>query len=284
MINDIRKSDMDSSLLKVFVEVARENSITKAANKLNFAQSNVTSRIKQLEKSLGFALFHRVPKGVILSKEGEKLYPYAVEIVKKVELATFNMKNIDNQEHLIIGSTESNATTRIVPFLVQLHSDFPNMSLELITNTTREITKELLNYKVDIAFISGVPKHSDLIVLNKVEEDIVIVEPKVGNAPNVFLSFKNGCAYNEFGQNYLKNSSNENFKTLEFGNYEIILGCVKAGMGKSLLPLSIVKKHKYENDLKITTLPKELANMPTCLVCRKDNIPKIESYLKGYNF
>ena len=275
---------MDSSLLKVFVEVARENSITKAANKLNFAQSNVTSRIKQLEKSLGFALFHRVPKGVILSKEGEKLYPYAVEIVKKVELATFSMKNINNQEHLIIGSTESNASTRIVPFLVQLHSDFPNMSLELITNTTREITKELLDYKVDIAFISGIPKHSDLIVLNKVEEDIVVVEPKIGDAPNVFLSFKNGCAYNEFGQNYLKNSSNEDFKTLEFGNYEIILGCVKAGMGKSLLPMSIVKKHKYENDLKITTLPKELANMPTCLVCRKDNIPKIEGYLKDYIF
>ena len=275
---------MDSSLLKVFVEVARENSITKAANKLNFAQSNVTSRIKQLEKSLGFALFHRVPKGVILSKEGEKLYPYAVEIVKKVELATFSMKNINNQEHLIIGSTESNATTRIVPFLVQLHSDFPNMSLELITNTTREITKELLDYKVDIAFISGIPKHSDLIVLNKVEEDIVVVEPKIGDAPNVFLSFKNGCAYNEFGQNYLKNSSNEDFKTLEIGNYEIILGCVKAGMGKSLLPMSIVKKHKYENDLKITALPKELANMPTCLVCRKDNIPKIEEYLENYSF
>ena len=275
---------MDSSLLKVFVEVARENSITKAANKLNFAQSNVTSRIKQLEKSLGFALFHRVPKGVILSKEGEKLYPYAVEIVKKVELATFSMKNINKQEHLIIGSTESNATTRIVPFLVQLHSDFPNMSLELITNTTREITKELLDYKVDIAFISGVPKHNDLIVLNKVDEDIVIVEPLIGNAPNVFLSFKNGCAYNEFGQNYLKNSSNEDFKTLEFGNYEIILGCVKAAMGKSLLPLSIVKKHNYENDLKITILPKELVDMPTCLVCRKDNIPKIEDYLKKYAF
>ena len=275
---------MDSSLLKVFVEVARENSITKAANKLNFAQSNVTSRIKQLEKSLGFPLFHRVPKGVILSKEGEKLYPYAVEIVKKVELATFSMKNINNQEHLIIGSTESNATTRIVPFLVQLHSDFPNMSLELITNTTREITKELLDYKVDIAFISGIPKHNDLIILNKIDEEIVIVESENTKASNVFLSFKNGCAYNEFGQNYLKTSSNEDFKTLEFGNYEIILGCVKAGMGKSLLPMSIVKKHKYENDLKITTLPKELANMPTCLVCRKDNIPKIEEYLKDYIF
>jgi DNA-binding transcriptional LysR family regulator len=284
MINDIRNSDMDSSLLKVFVEVARENSITKAATKLKFAQSNVTSRIKQLEKSLGFALFHRVPKGVILSKEGEKLYPYAVEIVKKVELATFSMKNINNQEHLIIGSTESNATTRIIPFLQQLHSDFPNMSLELITNTTREITKELLDYKVDIAFISGMPKSSDLMILNKIDENIVIVEAENANPPNIFLSFKKGCAYNEFGQNYLKNILQEDFKTLEFGNYEIILGCVKAGMGKSILPMSIVKKHKYENDLKITALPKELANMPTCLVCRKDNIPKIEGYLKDYIF
>ena len=210
---------MDSSLLKVFVEVARENSITKAATKLKFAQSNVTSRIKQLEKSLGFALFHRVPKGVILSKEGEKLYPYAVEIVKKVELATFSMKNINNQEHLIIGSTESNATTRIIPFLQQLHGDFPNTSLELITNTTREITKELLDYKVDIAFISGIPKSSDLMILNKIDEDIVIVEAENANPPNVFLSFKKGCAYNEFGQNYLKNILQEDFKTLEFGNY-----------------------------------------------------------------
>ena len=275
---------MDSNLLKVFVEVAREKSITKAANNLEFAQSNVTSRIKQLEKSLGFALFHRVPKGVILSKEGEKLYPYAVEIVKKVKQATYDMKNIDNQEHLIVGSTESNASTRIVPFLLQLHSDFPNMSLELITNTTREITKELLDYKVDIAFMSGEPKHEDLVILNKIDEEIVLVEAKNENTPNVFLSFKNGCAYNEFGQNYLKEFSDENFKNLEFGNYETILGCVKAGMGKSFLPLSIVKKLKYEDDLKIINLPKQLANIPTYLVCRKDNIPKIKNYLKEYNF
>jgi LysR family transcriptional regulator, cell division regulator len=275
---------MDSNLLKVFVEVARERSITKAANKLEFAQSNVTSRIKQLEKSLGFPLFHRVPKGVILSKEGEKLYPYAIEIVKKVKEATYDMKNINKQEHLIVGSTESNASTRIVPFLLQLHNDFPNTSLELITNTTREITKELLDYKVDVAFVSGEPKNDDLIILNKIDEKIVLVEPRNENCPNVFLSFKNGCAYNEFGQNYLRELSDENFRNFEFGNYETILGCVKAGMGKSLLPLSIVKKLKYEKDLKIINLPEQLANMPTCLVCRKDNIPKIQTYLKEFIF
>jgi DNA-binding transcriptional LysR family regulator len=284
MIRDIRKSDMDSSLLKIFVEVAKEKSITKAALSLGFAQSNVTSRIKQLEKSLDCTLFHRVPKGVILSKEGEKLYPKACEIVKKVEQATYDMKNIHNQEHLIVGSTESNATTRIVPFLLKLHQDFPTMNLELITNTTRDIINELLNYKVDIAFISGEPKNDDFIVLNRVNETMVLVEPKEENCPNVFLSFKNGCAYNEFGQNYLKQTYKQDFKVLEFGNYETILGCVKVGMGKSLLPLSIVKKLKYEKDLKIIKISKEVANIPTCLVCRKDSIPKIEQYLKDFIF
>ncbi|MGE0050963.1 MAG: LysR family transcriptional regulator [Arcobacter sp.] len=275
---------MDSNLLKVFVEVANEKSISKAAINLEFAQSNVTSRIKQLEKSLETTLFYRVPKGVILSKEGEKLYPYALEIVKKIELANYEMKNINQQKHLIIGSTESNASTRIIPFLLQLHEDFSNTSLELITNTTKEITKKVLDYKVDIAFISGFPKNDELIILNKIEENIVLVESKEENTSNTFLSFKNGCAYNDFGQEYLKNISEKELKNLEFGNYETILGCIKAGMGKSILPLSIIKKLNYEKDLKITELSKDIVNLPTCMVCRKDNLPRIKNYLENFKF
>ena len=60
---------MDSNLLKVFLAVSNNKSISLAAKELKCAQSNVTSRIKQLEKNLGFSLFHRVPKGVILTKE-----------------------------------------------------------------------------------------------------------------------------------------------------------------------------------------------------------------------
>ena len=150
---------MDSNLLKVFVEVAKEKSITKAAIKLNFAQSNVTSRIKQLEKSLSCELFHRIPKGVILSKEGEKLYPPACEIVRKVEQVTFDMKNINEQEHLIVGSTESNATTRIVPFLLKLHKDFPKTNLELITNIPTDIRQNL--YLIFKEAITNTAKHSN---------------------------------------------------------------------------------------------------------------------------
>ena len=65
MIGDIRKNDMDLNLLKVFVSVANNKSIAIAANEIKCAQSNVTSRVKKLEKDLGVEIVHRDTKGVI---------------------------------------------------------------------------------------------------------------------------------------------------------------------------------------------------------------------------
>ena len=93
---------MESALLKVFVAVANKKSISLGASLLNFTQSNVTLRIKQLEKVINYSLFHRTPKGVILTKEGERLYPYAVDIVKKTEEARLQMKMFPIKQYFIL--------------------------------------------------------------------------------------------------------------------------------------------------------------------------------------
>lgn len=271
---------MDSNLLKIFISVANNKSISLGANELGFAQSNVTSRIKQLEKSLDCTLFHRVPKGVILTNEGERLYKHAVEIVKKVEVAISDIQNQQHQKKLIVGSTDCNAAVRISSFLMKLHEDFPKMQMELLTGTTRDMIQLILNYKVDIAFVSGEPKDDELIVLKKYEEEIAILEPKEENTPNVILSFKEGCAYDEFLKNYYQKKGENIEKSLSFGSLETILACVKSGMGKTLLPTNLVEKLGFINDVKITKLDKKTAYIPTCLVCRKDYVPKIASYLQ----
>lgn len=275
---------MDSNLLNVFVTVANKKSISKAAIKLKAAQSNITSKIQQLEKKLECKLFHRVPSGVVLTKEGEKLYSHAVDIIKKLEIASMDMKNILVEQKLTIGSTEANANVMIVDFLVKLNKDFPNMELELLTNTTKEVKEMVLEYKLDIGFISGVPKEEEFIILNKIDEVLVIVEPKIQNSPNVLISFKKGCSYNAFAEKHFAEVVGPISKRLGFASYETILGCIEAGIGKSILPLSIIKKLNYENKVNIIPLPKEIEYMPTCMICRKDNIPKIEKYLRNIDF
>ena len=273
---------MDLNLLKVFVNVANKKSISMAASELKCAQSNVTSRIKQLEKNLGVELFFRVPKGVILTKEGEKLYPQALELIHKIQNCIDSISNNSVEiSSLKIGSTDCNAAVRISPFLLKLHQDFPNMHLELFTGTTKDIYELLLDYKVDIAFISGEPTNDSLIVLKKFEEEIAILEPQKNDSPNVALTFKEGCVYDEFLKSYYQQKNIFVEKSLPFGNLETILSCIKVGMGKSLLPMSIVKKMGYDKDIKVTILPKDEAYIPTCLVCRADNIPKISDYLKS---
>jgi DNA-binding transcriptional LysR family regulator len=280
MICDIRKCDMDSNLLKVFVAVAQEKSVTLGAKRLGFAQSNVTSRIKQLEKSLNCSLFHRVPKGVVLTTEGDKLYKHAIDIVRRVEDAILDMQDLSEQKKLIVGSTDCNAAVRISSFLMKLHKDYPNTQLELLTGTTRVMTKMVLNYEVDIAFISGEPQHEDLIVIKKYEEEIAILEAKNEESQNVILSFKEGCAFDEFLKDYYKKEGVHVEKSLAFGSLETILACVKSGMGRTLLPTNLVDKLGFTEDLKITKLDNKTAYIPTCLVCRKDYRPKIEDYLR----
>jgi len=271
---------MDSNLLKIFVAVANNKSISLGAKELEFTQSNVTLRIKQLEKNLGYSLFHRIPKGVKLTNEGEKLYPHAIDIVKKIEDTALYMQNRNHNEVLKVGSTQSNATVRLLPFITKINNDFKDIKVDLSINTTPNVLEELLSYQTDIAFISGDPKHKDIQVLKSYEEDMYIIEPKKKKTVNNILAYKSCCAYFTFHAEHLKQTDNNDYKVTLLENYEVILGCVKEGMGLSLLPKVIIDKYNYANDLKLTAIP---SNLNTHMVCRKDNIPFISEYLKKLN-
>jgi len=272
---------MDSNLLKVFIAVAHQKSISLGAESLGFTQSNVTLRIQQLEKTLGYELFHRVPKGVILTKEGEKLYPLALEIVRKVEEATLKMKNISHQTLLRIGTSQANATIRLLPFIEKLQIDFPTMEFELHTGNTPDIIEKLLEYKVDIAFVPGNPQHKDIMILNQFDDDLRMVEPKDKLCSNTLLGYRSKSTHLDFFQTYHKEQGNLTFKTMILENYEVMLGCVKAGIGKALISRKIVAKFGYTNHLKLTKLPETICDLDTRLVCRKDHSPLIAEYLKS---
>ncbi len=275
---------MDSNLLKVFVAVSEKKSISLGAKKLKVTQTNVSLRIKQLEKNLGFELFHRVPKGVLLTKEGEKLLPLAIEIVEKVKEAQNQIRNIKKQDSLIIASTYSNTKMRLIPFLQKLNNDYPNTKLELVTNNTVNIKKMLLEYKVDVAFINKEPELEELTLLKRFENELLYVESKKKNSSNTIIGHEDICAFFNGLKKYYEHLGITDYEILELANFEVILACVELGMGSTLLPKSIIKKYGYLSKVKTTKIDKKIVDIPTCLVCRKDNIPKISNYLKEISF
>lgn len=275
MIGNITWDDMDSNLLKVFVTVANSGSLSAAGKELNCVQSNVTARIKQLEDNIGWSLFHRKSRGVTLTEAGERLYGFAADIVRKIDEAEQSMRYLKHAGRLRIGSTESNAAVRLTPLLARLHRKYPEIEFQLLTGTTSHVMKLLLDYKVDLAFVSGHPGHPDVKILHQYEETMVIVEAAVGQVPDVIIGFQKGCTYKEFMEEFMRQQGKADLRTMEFGSLETILGCVEAGMGRAILPLKVVEKFGNRDALKIIRLKKEQENIPTVMACRTDAVPPI---------
>ncbi len=272
---------MDSSLLKVFVEVANQNSISLGAKALNFTQSNVTHRIKQLEKVVGYALFHRVPKGVVLTKEGQKLYPFAIEIVKKVKEAQLQMKNVHHQELLRIGTSQANAATRLLGFCKKLNENYPNMKIELSTNGSSQVIQDLLDYKIDIGFVAGNPNHKDIEILNKFNDDLYFIESKNVKSPNCLIGYRKDSTHFLYLQEYMKKRGNFDFTTMVIQNYDVMQGFVKEGFGKAFLSKNLIDKYGYSNDFILRKIENSNKDLATYLVCRKDYVPMISEYLRS---
>ena len=101
--------------LTVFYEVAKENNISHAAKNLNYVQSGVTMRMKQLENELGVPLFYRNGKGVTLTSNGEILLTYAKQIIHLMDqsIKAVQSNGTEPKGTLKIGCTESTTAVRL---------------------------------------------------------------------------------------------------------------------------------------------------------------------------
>ncbi|MFI8849879.1 LysR family transcriptional regulator [Streptomyces sp. NPDC053499] len=73
--------DLETALLRSFVTVVREGSISRAATALGHTQPALSQQVRKLESAVGRPLLHRSPSGVTLTRAGEELLPYAQRIL-----------------------------------------------------------------------------------------------------------------------------------------------------------------------------------------------------------
>ncbi|WKB35161.1 LysR family transcriptional regulator [Terrilactibacillus sp. S3-3] len=150
--------------LKILLAVADCGSITKAAQTLGYVQPNVTQRIRNIEKKLGYPLFDRTKHGVALKPTGKIFIHYAQNILQLSREAEHVMKSLAVPEGtLSIGSMETTAYSRLPLLLKQYTQRYPHVSVSLQTGTTNEMIQKVLNYEIDGAFVAGPVHHKQLI-------------------------------------------------------------------------------------------------------------------------
>lgn len=270
---------MDIADLKVLETVARHGSMNKAAAELHTVQSNVTARIRSLEREVGIALFYRHVHGVSLTPAGQRMLPYAARISKLVADANCAAQD-DGPPNgaLVFGTLETTAALRLSPILSQYASMYPQVRLSLTTGTSSSLTADVAECRLDGAFVDGPIDHPDLHVETIFNEELVLVTPRTMRSLEPLRSvqdlktivFRLGCSYRQRLESLLAEMGILTAAPLEFGLMDSIIACVAAGIGVTLLPRGVVSNAAKQDIVAIHAIAPEKAHVETLFIRRHD--------------
>lgn len=136
---------MEIRVLKYFLAIAREGSITGAADFLHVTQPTLSRQIKDLEDELGHKLFTRGSHSMDLTAEGMILRKRAEEIISMVDKTETEFCLMDGEVagDIYIGGGETDAVKLIAKVAKNLRDDYPNIRYHLYSGNAEDVTERL---------------------------------------------------------------------------------------------------------------------------------------------
>ncbi|MBO0458149.1 LysR family transcriptional regulator [Enterococcus hulanensis] len=147
---------MELRVIKYFLSIVQEKSISNAAKYLHLSQPTLSKQIKQLEEELGVELLIRGNREVSLTEEGQYFYNRAREIISLVEITTNNL--INDQVitgEITIGGGETIAMQCIAKIIRKITRDNPEVLIHLFSGQADEVLQKLDKGLIDFGVVIG---------------------------------------------------------------------------------------------------------------------------------
>lgn len=280
---------MDLQSLRYFRMVAMEGSFSQAAQKLCYAQSNLSTRIRQLEQELGTPLFHRHAHGITLTEKGETLLSYADQLFSLLMEAETVLKDDGTAKgSLAIGSMESSAVTLLPKILAAYHRRYPSVTLSVMTGVSETSLRRVLDRTLDGAFVAGATKHAELNAVPVRKERLALFStaaygkdtPYQALLSQPLLVLPHGCSYRQILESWLSAEQIFPAQSVEFDSLGAIFASVSAGLGIALFPESMAEVYRSSRALQCHEVPPAYAHVMISFVWRKDRL--MDSTLQSF--
>ena len=136
---------MEIRVLRYFLTIAREGSITSAAEQLHITQPTLSRQIKDLEDELGQKLFHRSSHSMKLTQEGFIFRQRAEEIIAMVDKTSAEFLSMDKPlaGDIYIGGGETLAVSLIADLIAELRTEYPDIHYHLYSGNEADVTERL---------------------------------------------------------------------------------------------------------------------------------------------
>ena len=265
--------------LKTFEAVAALGSFTKAAEAMHTVQSNVTARIKSLEDEFKVTLFTRTSRRVELTTAGETLIKYCRHISQTIEEAKRELSETSQVSGIIrIGTMETSLSMKLPGVINRFTDHYPDVEIEVKSAFTGVLTNDVLNYKLDLAFVAApiaspelqekVVKKDKLVIITAGEH--TSLKDYLKKQPVKIIVFDQGCSFRARLESWLNAKGVVSYRHTVMNSWEGIISFVEGGMGMTIVPEDLLLQHYSKRKIKVHEINKELGTLTTVLVYRKD--------------
>lgn len=254
---------MEIRNLITFVRIAEVQNFSKTAEQLGYSQSAVTMQIKQLEAELQRPLFERIGKQVKLTLAGERLLPYALDILNSVKKAESIVQEPDQiAGKLRIGTCESYVISILPPVIMEFGRLCPHVEISTHTALVSDLFQMLRQNDIDILyFLDEKIYFPEWIKLSERPENIFFVASadsplaKESHIPMerllqepLYLTEK-GISYRYAMEQRLAAKGYELHPLWEVGNTDVITKFLLKNRGVSFLPEYVVHEELKKGQL-----------------------------------
>lgn len=162
---------------KVFMTVAKNLSISKAAEELFISQPAVTNHIKELENKLNIALFDRKGNKIYLTKAGEITYGHLKEIRENYNNLEYDLQRLNDTHKGIINIGASSTISQyLLPRVIAAFwKRYPNIEIYMLNGNSIEMEQKLSEHEIDLALVENKTSKSNIQYNDFMDDEIVAV-------------------------------------------------------------------------------------------------------------
>lgn len=259
---------IDFVTLKLFVSIADERSLTRAAAREHLALAAVSKRISDLESQLGIALLYRQPKGVALTPAGHALLHHARNILDNLRQLSANLSEFSEgvKGHVRIHANTSAVIEFLPDDLSAFCRDHPEVKIDLEERISSETVRAVSEGLTDIGIFAGHVPADDLQVYSYRHDRLVLVTPSQHPlAGRERLALRDAVAYDFIGlqqdaslHTLLQQSALQQGLTLrmriQVRSFEGICRMIQTGMGIGVLPGKVARTYLTALDVAVIPL------------------------------
>lgn len=259
--------------LRLMVRVAEANSLTRGAEASHMSLPAASTRIKNLEESIGTKLLYRTSQGVTLTPPGQAFVQHARLVLGQIEHLRGDLQEYAKgvKGHLRVFANTTALGEFLPPVLRAYLLSHPDVNVDLRERLSHDIVRAVSDGQTDIGIVAGAVRTENLEVIPYRRDRLVLVAPAGHElAKRQTVAFAETLDYDQVGLHeasaihaFLQQASDRLNRPLKLriqvGNFEAACRMIEADIGVGVLPESAARRHAERMAIAIVGLEDEWA-------------------------